>query len=198
MDFIVWPIVVIVISITFMHIFRVSITQAFGRIKKLSKGGIELERAGQGALKTSTKTAEELIQGIDGQLIREIENDFRQHLEGISDSEKLKVLSRFAAAGIWGYLAINSYRLIFGSQIAALEFLNSQQHVPRESLRPFYAAAVNQYPDDYQTYSYDQWLGFLESQVLIRNDAGLIGITVRGQELLQFIVKERLSKIKAG
>lgn len=52
--------------------------------------------------------------------------------------------------------------------------------------------------DFYQSYSYDQWLGFLEAQFLVRNDAGLIGITVRGQEFLNHLIKDNLPKVKAG
>jgi hypothetical protein len=133
-----------------------------GRIKKIGKGGFELDsEQSKGEIPQSPiRTADDLIKGIDSQLVREIENEFKQRLDGMPDSEKIKALSRLFAASLWGYMAMHTYRLIFGSQIAGLEFLNSQGQIPRDSLRPFYAAATIQYSDFYQNYSYDQWVGF--------------------------------------
>ena len=200
MEWLIAPVTIVVIVTIFIVIFRTPIIRMIGRIKKLGKGGFELdtEQSKNEIQQSPTKTADDLIKGIDNQLIREIENEFKQHLDGMPDSEKIKALSRLFAASLWGYMATNTYRLIFGSQIAALEFLNSHHKVPRDSLRPFYAAAANRHPDFYQNYSYDQWLGFLESQVLILYDADLIGVTVRGQEFLQHLVRDKLSKVKAG
>ena len=166
----------------------------------MGKGGVELdtEQSKREIQQSPIKTADDLIKGIDGQLIRELENEFKQRLEGMPDSEKIKALSRLFAASLWSYMAMDTYRLIFGSQIAALEFLNSQDRVPREALRPFYSAAVIQYADFYQDYSYDHWFGFLLSQSLVKNDGGLIGITVRGREFLHHLVRDGLPKVKAG
>ena len=38
----------------------------------------------------------------------------------------------------------------------------------------------------------------LEAQGLLRNDVGFIFITVRGQEFLQHLVRDKLPKVKAG
>ena len=191
---------IVVVVIAFLFIFRTPIGSAIGRATRIgiSRFGVDLGQASAETPLSSTRTADELIQGIDSRLIREIENDFRQRLEGMPDSEKIKALSRLFAASLWGCMAMNTYQLIFGGQIASLEFLNSNGQSPRESLRPFYNAAASQHPNFYQTYSYDQWIGFLESQVLIRNDAGLISITVRGQEFLQHLVRDNLPKVKPG
>ena len=69
----------------------------------------------RGETKAPTKTADDLIRGIDSGLIREIEDQFKQNLEGMSDSEKIKALSRLFAASLWGYMAMNTYCQIFGS-----------------------------------------------------------------------------------
>ncbi len=200
MEWLILPGTIVVIAIIFMIFFRTPITQMIGRIRKMGKGGVELdtEQSMTEIKQSPTKTADDLIKGIDSKLVRELENEFKQQLDGMSDSEKIKALSRLFAASLWGYMAMHTYRLIFGSQIAALEFLNAQNRIPRDALRPFYSAAVIQYPDFYQNYSYDQWLGFLKSQVLVGNEAGLIGITIRGQEFLQHLVRDKLPKIKAG
>lgn len=200
MDWLILPGTIVVIALIFMLVFRKPIARMIGRVKKIGKGGFELdaEQAKNETPQSPAKTADDLIRGIDSQLVREIEDAVKPQLDGMSDPEKIKALSRLFAASLWGYMATNTYRLIFGSQISAIEFLNANQAIPRDSLRTFYAAAVTQYPDFYQSYSYDQWLGFLESQMLIRHDVGLIGITVRGQEFLHHLVRDNLSKVKAG
>lgn len=195
-----WSFAVVLIVVIAMIIFRKPITEKILQVKKASKGGVDFDtEQSKGKVPPSlAKTADDLIRDYDGPMVREIENDFKTRLEGMPDSEKIKALSRLFAAGVWSYLAINTYRLIFGSQISALDFLNTQDKIPRESLRPFYAAAAAQHPDFYQNYSYDQWIGFLESHVLVRHEADLIYITVRGRDFLQFLVKDNLSRVKPG
>ena len=127
----------------------------------------------------------------------EFENDIQKGLTPLADKEQIKVLLRHYAATRIAYYFQGVYGLIWGSQLNALEFLNSNP-APRESLRALYVAGASQYPTVYTNDSFDRWLGFLESQLLVRNDGGQMGITIRGREFLTYLTKAGLSKIKAG
>jgi hypothetical protein len=74
---------------------------------------------------------------------------------------------------------------IFASQIKALQHLNNGQ-LKRETIFPYYAEAAAANPSFYAEYSFDKWLGFMRSHVVIREDGDLIGITVKGKDFLKF------------
>jgi len=51
----------------------------------------------------------------------------------------------------------------------------------------------------YSNYTFDQWLNFMLSQLLIVFvDGNAVGITVRGREFLKYVVQEALPLNKAG
>ena len=69
---------------------------------------------------------------------------------------------------------------------------------PAEALRPFYTLAATQYPEAYNGYSFEAWLGFLRDQLLVREDGGRLRITVRGREFLTYLTRMGRSHNKAG
>jgi len=59
-------------------------------------------------------------------------------------------------------------RLIFGSQVDLLNELNGKPLGETiDALKRHYDLATQRHEEAYQTYSYDQYLGFLESQGLV-------------------------------
>jgi len=81
----------------------------------------------------------------------------------------------------------------------AIDWLNGQTVAqPKETFRIFYSLAATQYPDFYRHYAFDNWLNFLKESVLVREDAGMLQITVMGREFLTHLTKTGLSRNKAG
>ncbi len=78
---------------------------------------------------------------------------------------------------------------IYASQIKALQRLN-EGRLKREGIFPYYTEAATANAATYADYSFDQWLGFMRSHSVIREDWDLISITVRGQDFLKFLIDE--------
>lgn len=193
-------VVVIVLGIIFMGIFHRKIGELLDRAEGIGFWKWKMNFNSKQPRATDddrAKIVEELTRGLDNDLVREFEDDIQKGLTALSDKDQIKVLRRHYAATRIAYYFQEVYSIIWGSQLSALEFLNSNT-APRESLRPFYVAGASQYPSIYTNDSFDRWLGFLESQLLIKNGGGQMGITIRGREFLTYLTNVGLSKIKAG
>lgn len=190
------------IFIVFFIMFRKQIINLFPRVKSIGKNGIILDSQ----QKESTSEldpraeAESLMRELDSALTRELEDNIKDELnkKKLLGVEGIPVLMRYLAAMSIAYVFSEVYRLIWGSQLNLLDYLNSHNGQPAESLRSFYNLGIALYPDYYKQYSFEQWLGFLKDQLLIREDGGLISITVRGREFLMHLTRTGLSKNKSG
>jgi len=191
------------LGIAFFIIFRQKINELIDRIRTIGKSGVSVDPAQKEATteRDPRAEAEALIRELDSTLIREVEehitNEFQQRR--LSGDEAFRVVKRYLAVT---YIALSfevTYRLIWGSQLNLLDYLNSQiDGQPTEALRPFYVLASSQYPEWYGGYSFEQWLGFLRDQLLIREDAARIRITVRGREFLTHLTRMGYMRNKAG
>lgn len=198
-----WPVVIVTGCLIIFFSIKEAIKQFFERATDAKLGPLSVStKPGQQASTvelTPKKTAEDLIRGLESNLLlAQFEEAIKAELEALPPDDKAKVLLKHYAATYWAYYFEYVFRLIFGSQIRAIEYLHSQGLSPRESLRPFYDAAANQYAFIYDFYNYDQWLGFLETHMLILNRDGNIDTTLRGVEFLSYLTKNRLLKTKAG
>lgn len=202
MDTLIWAAAAAFVAIVAIFLLKEPLAAAIGRIIKAGLDGIVFSPPSQDRTPTPaspTRTADDLIRGIeDSELLRLIEQNLAPSLEGLPDGEKIRALMRFFASSLWGYMAMRTYHLIFGSQISALRFLSQRGLIPRNALRPFYEAAATRHQAFYQAYSYDQWLGFMQIHTLVLFEGDSVGITVRGQEFLLFLVRDGLSENKAG
>lgn len=81
------------------------------------------------------------------------------------------------------------YSSIFGSQIRILEKLNTLNPETTESLKVFYDNAKERYPDFYEDYTYEQYLNFLFSFNLIREDEGKVSLTILGIDFLKYLAE---------
>ena len=92
-----------------------------------------------------------------------------------------------------------TYIPIFGSQIAALEFLRNQGGTAnRETLRIFYAGAAANNPAFYGSYSYNQWSAYLVSSELIELSDDTVSLTAAGQAFLPYIASRGYSNAPPG
>jgi len=192
----------IIIIIAFFFIFKKHIEDLIGRIKSIGKDGVALETGQQesNAEIDPQKEAEALMRQFDSALIRETEDLLKTELEkkNLLGTEAVPVLIRYVAALSIAYSFSEVYRIIWGSQISLLDYLNTQSTQPVNALRVFYNSGVARYPLSYSSYSFEQWLAFLKTHLLLRDDNAMISITVRGREFLTYLTSEGLTKNKIG
>ena len=81
------------------------------------------------------------------------------------------------------------YSSIFGSQIRILERLNTLLPETRDSLQIYYNNAENLNPKFFDNYPYKNYLNFLISFNLIREDNENISITELGIDFLKYLTE---------
>lgn len=113
----------------------------------------------------------------------------------LAEEETARVLVRHLAVTQLLYRAESLYRVIFGSQIAALRLLNEARRTDVE-LQPLFERAKRRAPSFYGEYSFEDWIGFLIQKgcVLKNSDSGIYAITVWGQRFLEFLVSVQAAK----
>lgn len=197
-----WPTVVLIV----LFVFRDSLKKLLERATEVGPGGIKAappkQEIGKDLPLVTPASADDLLKEFDNKLLVESEKiitDFlsSSHLEG---AEREKVLVRNLAG-----LAITQrferiWFWIWGSQLKALNALNSikPNGLPIEGLREFYESGKSTTPEFYTNYSFEQWLAFLKTWTLAREDGGIIRITVAGEEFLKFLVQTALTTNKQG
>ena len=196
-------VVVVVLGIAFMAMFKVQISSVLSRLRAIDRQGVRIDPVQQDAVveKDPRLEAEKLIQELDSTLIREVEDNVTKEFtkRSLSGDPALRVAIRYASAFSIALDFERIYRLIWGSQLSLLSYLNTErQHHPREALRPFYTLAASQYPEPYEHMSYDQWLAFLLDSVLLREDNGQLCITVKGCEFITHLAKLGYTLNKVG
>jgi hypothetical protein len=140
------------------------------------------------------------MRALDSALIREVEEGIKNDLaqRNLLGAEAVPVLVRYLAGMQIAMGFEESYRLIWGSQLSLLTYLNSQpEGQPAEALRLFYTLASSQYPEAYDGYSFESWVGFLKDHLLVREDGGRLRITVRGREFLAYLTRMGRTYAKA-
>jgi hypothetical protein len=79
-------------------------------------------------------------------------------------------------------------RLIFGSQIDAINMLNvAGGRLSIETLRPTYSVAVVSFPQAYLKYSFEQWLAYLTAWDLIKIEGSEVMIRPAGKVIVPYM-----------
>lgn len=192
----------VILGIAFFLVFRHAIAALIGRIRSITKSGISTDpsqKAGT-AERDPRAEAEALMRALDSALIREVEEGIKKELgdRNLLGAEAVPVLIRYLAGMQIAIGFEESYRLIWGSQLNLLTYLNSQPDgQPTEAMRLFYTLASSQYPEAYEGYSFEAWLGFVRDHLLLREDGGRLRITVRGREFLAYLTRMGRTYAKA-
>ncbi len=124
----------------------------------------------------------------DNALLLECENNLRKQSDTYTPGiDREKFLLRLCSTIILIALFENLWLMIYRSQLLVLEQLNkSPQKI--DSLHSFYGSAVSSYPDTYKTYTFNSWLAFMKSQVLMGEEGDMVHIAVRGREFLKYLL----------
>ena len=131
------------------------------------------------------------LQSFDNPLLKEVEGRITADLQSrkiVNPSDKEAVLTRALASTQLILLAERIYAGIWGSQVAVLRFLNGQTTgADVSTLRPFYEAARNSYPDWYREQTFDKWLGYLIMFHLVKVDGTHAVVTSAGRQFLRYM-----------
>ena len=154
------------------------------------------------ATRLSNRQVHDILGNLEDQLTIEQVNILKSTINELNPSaeEREELLFRLVAQSQIAATFEQTYMVIFGSQIGALQYLNGMMGVPSKYtvLSSFYENAKEKYPEFYKNYTFESWLGFLTTSILVRIDNENIGITVRGQAFLNYVAGKRYSVDKVG
>jgi hypothetical protein len=97
--------------------------------------------------------------------------------------------ARFTGVGITAYMHDITWAYIFRSQLLMLAELNSKNGImPIGDARKHYAKAASENQGMYANYSFEQWLSYLKSDMLvIQHPSDMLEITHKGRDLLKYL-----------
>lgn len=200
-EILVWPLVVVILGL----IFKKSIERLIDRTTKVSKSGLVAANKPQEAVESpkASNVNEFLKKTFDNALLVELEDILKKQVDALnptSHEERERLLMKLLASILILSIFDSTYYLIYGSQITALQHLNNFRgdNIPTTELKLFYDAAKNVDPQFYRNYSFDSWLKFLESSLLIKYEGKNVAITIRGKEFLKYLVDQGYTFLKKG
>jgi hypothetical protein len=95
--------------------------------------------------------------------------------------------AKFIAIGIFAYLYDMVWASIYRSQLLLLMELNRRM-LSLAEVKSYYDKAASDNPTHYANYSFDQWLDFMKSRILlIQYPSQMFEITVRGKDFLKYL-----------
>ena len=94
---------------------------------------------------------------------------------------------------------LHKNKLPAGPTLAAMQALNSggPEGFPLATIRPFYDLGASNFPSVYENYTFEQWLGYLESsQLVARLPGDRITISINGRAFLKYLVHQGYALLK--
>jgi len=188
-----WPGVTLLLGGLALIIFRAQIRLLLNRTKKLSPGGLETYDTQQKGTSTDTKAeVDKFMSSYDNPVLLEQEAAIRTDLTNrnlIGSPENEKVLVRALAATQIVLHFERAYQSIWASQIMILIYLNSQSEgANNNEVKKYYDGARERFPDMYKTYTFENYMAFLESFLLVTRTGDKWNITKGGREFLKFMI----------
>jgi predicted transcriptional regulator len=202
-----WPVMTLVTIL----LFRKPLLDLLNRLSTLKVGKdlfcidaplptIQSEKSADTGLESKTSLIEQAKYG-ESPIVHRYEELIQQDLKklqlDVNPQEAVNILVRHLALAQLLNRAEVIYRTIFGSQIALLKQLNIIGSMAREQVESFYNIAKAQFSLLYDTYSFDEYLHFLEAFNLIQtNDNKKYIITDEGKAFLQWMIGVGANEIK--
>ena len=148
-----------------------------------------------GLLLKSEEFARE-YESFDYQMRKEMETFVGKIADSAIDNEDKESAFKKISCFLFLYLMFRGiWYTIYKSQLEALkELVHQTEVIPRKNLMSHYDKAAANYPKQYENNDYDTWVQYMFDKGLIREDSGLISITIRGKEFLRFIVGRNLNE----
>ncbi len=187
-----WPTATTIIAIVFLVMFREQISGLIARIKRLSRTGIEADAQLQvSPSEACASAAEELLRESDSPLIADQEQILQAELDKrtfATEQDRARYLLRQLTISVVLRSFEATYNLIYGSQVFALQQLNSREDMAVDDFKPIYEFAAGAYHTLYEGYSFENWFGFISASSLVVVHGDSVRISVRGREFLRYLV----------
>jgi hypothetical protein len=105
-------------------------------------------------------------------------------------NDKEGFYTRLIAVGLIAYVYDMIWSAIYKSQLLALLELNRRSgFLPLVQFKSYYDRAAIAFPTVYAHYSFDQWLAFMKTNLLILlHPSDMVEITVRGKDFLKYLL----------
>lgn len=204
-DTLIWAALILVLFVIFLAVFHKPIGRLIDRSSSFKFGKFSAAVSQQEAPdKLKPSAADELLsKTFDNKLLVDGEAHFRRVLEQskVTDGvERERVLLRYLASVSIAFLFERLYANIWGSQIAALQFINDfgAPGLSRDSLKPWYEQAAAGNKDLYRNYSFDDWLGFLVGMGVVEEKDDQLTLSLTGREFLKYLIHQGHSLYKQG
>jgi hypothetical protein len=118
----------------------------------------------------------------------EFEKNIKIIAQQTSPNDREAFYTRFIGVGLAAYQHEVTWFTIYGSQLVAMAEMNSRGLVPRADLKKHYDKAVSGYPKTYANYSFDQWVDYMTSRLLIANyPSQMVELSFNGKDFLKYI-----------
>ena len=191
-DILKWPVLVLVVVL----LVKKPIVDLINRITRIGHGGTSLETEQQ---KSAEKQEKRQVTNVDralGLFRQETVEFFKSAVMQESNLTRIKtdiekvdhLLNYSIAIYIINYYE-KIYNSIYGSQISILQQLNTYAYENNDTLKRFYNFAVERNPEFYDSYPFDEYLGFLYSFNLIIEEGGRVNITILGVDFLKYLTE---------
>jgi len=196
----IWPAAVVVLAIA----FRAPIRRLIDRIHEIGVGGTRVLAESRPAQTTGeavrpTSVPNVIGVGLHDPAVAVVEGQLRTflNLDAIEESQKVPTLLSTGAQVSVAWMLERTNFYIYGSQIAALGFLNGTPQARRDVLRNlFYNPAVANFPGTYANYSFDQWLEFIRASGFVAPIGDDVAITDVGRLFYQYLIQQRLPLVR--
>ena len=197
-----WPVAAVIIAC----VFKADVRGLLPRLRRVGPGGVELDPADaqKSAVVEATTTEPGKLKEFPG-MMRTPAIERVEHLllasfakTNVKPEEREAFLLRLLAQSQLEAAFERIYRLIFGTQISGLRWLNERGHITVDEAREFFKPFEAQNPDYYKDYGFDGWLRFLISNELVARNGDVIEIADLGRDFLMYLTARRLPENKQG
>lgn len=206
-----WPITILIIVLVFIFVMKKELKIIFGKTKKLSVKGINMEFDADAEQNVKVQGQEKQ----DDRLTSPIENatkffrmetiaSYREYVKKETlydqlgtDKERVDVLLNYAITIYIIKQFDHIYDLIFGSQIALLQFLIYKGGQELTVIEHYYNSGKQKAPEVFEDFELDQYPKFLfaNSLILIDNNQKL-QVTTFGIDFIKYLTETRKNIFK--
>jgi hypothetical protein len=182
-DWAVWAIVLLASSILFVLVAR-----HFGRAQRPTSSAAQNATNTLMTSPTGFDAAAYFKNSYFSQLQQELENNVRAAATQNQPNDREGFYVKLIATGLPSFIYEIAWAYIYKSQLLLLQELN-RRVLLLPQVKIHYDKAVSDNPAYYAHYSFEQWLDFMKSHVLlIQHPNEMVEITVRGRDFLKYLV----------
>lgn len=196
-----WPLALLIVTTV---VFRKEITQLIHRLREIGPSGAKLDSRQAEDAKSQTGTSTEptdILKKLsevslpNSQWVQEMKVLVLNAIQTHPEDQRQEALFKMVLEGLHLVSHERAYARIFGSQIRALQYIMINGAVAETQLVPFFTVPEQYFTANGQEYGFEQWIGFLLLQNLVKKDEGQdkFSITVKGVAFIDYLATNNLT-----